>query len=646
MSNIHSQRGEMDRGRMSRGAGRPTDLPMRVADNNRMSNVYTTPKSKQPSFGKLNVPKPQSVTSERRTSFFGPRTSGASMPRNSTLAGFGGPEKIKDIRPLHDKAFVQQCIRQLHEFLTEQGYPGTLSAKTLQTPSTKEFLKMFEFIYRQLDPTFEVPTSKVEEEVPGILKSLRYPFVLSKSSMYSVGAPHTWPQVLGSLIWLIDNVKIFWSMSKQELLFSDFSEDSESIEESPEYNKVFLDYTADAYCKFMQGADTFDEEDEVFLNKLKKLYNTDEALLATMEEKHRLLSEEVERLEKESQTDRLMTKRMERMRLQSDLKRLQSYRGTLESFKANLENKVSEVNDELEATGSHLESLKHEQSELQLLLQNQKFTPADVERINREKRELQQTISTLSKSLEEAEQHKWNEETALAKVKEKAEVKLAEYHKLARKLKLIPMTAENACGYDFEMRPFECSAMVQYKTQIQMILRKLISDVEEENSRLANMKLSLEESSDQVNSNIIDKSNDLKQLREQIRKLDERLDQDMQELARAEQDWAAEVESVENHRKLLEKKVNFGYDEAVQQLKAAQQQYHLVLQETNEERRTVANNLASVFTTATNHLAMTEKCMEDLHSRAKRLCSKAVEEDGATVQSLQDSLNNLLSKDN
>lgn len=68
---------------------------------------------------------------------------------------------------------------------------------------------------------------------------------------------------------------------------------------------------------------------------------------------------------------------------------------------------------------SHLDSLKHERNELQHLLQNQKFTPADVERINREKRELQQTISSLNKSLEDAEQHKWNEEIALAKVKEK-----------------------------------------------------------------------------------------------------------------------------------------------------------------------------------------------------------------------------------
>ncbi|XP_041643741.1 kinetochore protein NDC80 homolog isoform X2 [Cheilinus undulatus] len=638
----------MERGRMSRATGRQSELPMRVQDTNRTSMVYTTPQSKQPSFGKLSIPKPQSVNSERRTSFFGGRTSGASMPRNSIMSGFGGTEKIKDARPLHDKSYVQQCIRQLHEFLTEQGYPGTLAAKTLQSPSTKEFVKMFEFIYRQLDQTFEMPNSKVEEEVPAILKALRYPFVLSKCSMYSVGAPHTWPQALGALMWLIDTVKINWSLSRQELLFSDFGEDCDNIEEGADYNKLFLDYTAETYSKFMQGDDIFHEEDQAFLNKLKKLYNVDEALLMSMEEKHRILSEEVEKLEKESQTDRLMTKRMERVKLQADLKKLQSYLSSLESFQANLENKASELKDELETTGSHLESLKHERDELQHLLANQKFTPADVERINREKRELQQTITSLSKSLEDAEQHKWNEEIALAKVNEKAELKLGEYHKLARKLKLIPQSAENACGQDFEIRPFECGpgSMVQHKTQIQMLLVKRISDVEEENSRLTNMKLSLEESSEQMDSNIMDKSNDLKQIREQIRKLDERLDSEMQELAREEQDWAQEMESVENHRKLLEKKVTYGYEEAVQQLKTAQQQYHLVLQETNEERRTVANNLTSVCDTAANHLSITEKCLEELHSRVQRACSKAVEEDEAAIQKLRETLKTFTLKAN
>ncbi len=98
--------------------------------------------------------------------------------------------------------------------------------------------------------------------------------------------------------------QINWSLSKQELLFSDFCEDSDNIEEGAEYNKVlwliqpanrtvsflfficlnqnifvfkifvpvqlFLDYTAETYCKFMQGDDTFEHEDEAFITKLSK----------------------------------------------------------------------------------------------------------------------------------------------------------------------------------------------------------------------------------------------------------------------------------------------------------------------------------------------------------------------------------------
>lgn len=66
-----------------------------------------------------------------------------------------------------------------------------------------------------------------------------------------------------------------------------------------------------------------------------------------------------------------------------------------------------------------LDGLKQERMRLQHILENQKFTPADIERINRERNELQQTVHTLNQSLEEAEQLVWNEEVNLSKTKEK-----------------------------------------------------------------------------------------------------------------------------------------------------------------------------------------------------------------------------------
>lgn len=66
-----------------------------------------------------------------------------------------------------------------------------------------------------------------------------------------------------------------------------------------------------------------------------------------------------------------------------------------------------------------LVGLKQERTRLQHILENQKFTPADIDRINRERNELQQTVHSLNRSLEEVEQLVWNEEVNLSKTKEK-----------------------------------------------------------------------------------------------------------------------------------------------------------------------------------------------------------------------------------
>ncbi|KAK6312732.1 hypothetical protein J4Q44_G00160790 [Coregonus suidteri] len=74
--------------------------------------------------------------------------------------------------------------------------------------------------------------------------------------------------------------------------------------------------------------------------------------------------------------------------------------------------------------------------------------------------------------------------------------------------------------------------------------------------------------------------------------------------------------------------------------------YHLVLQETNEERRTVVNNLASVFTTAANHLSIVEKFLEDQHKRVDRVYTEAFREDEVDIQKLKDMMESFITKAN
>ena len=58
-----------------------------------------------------------------------------------------------------------------------------------------------------VDPKYKVG-NKIEEEIPRIFKLHGYPFSISKSSMFAVGSPHTWPTLLAALTWLREQIQV------------------------------------------------------------------------------------------------------------------------------------------------------------------------------------------------------------------------------------------------------------------------------------------------------------------------------------------------------------------------------------------------------------------------------------------------------
>ncbi|XP_019520648.1 PREDICTED: kinetochore protein NDC80 homolog, partial [Hipposideros armiger] len=424
----------------------------------------------KPAFGKLNINKP---TSERKVSVYGKRTSGPGS-RNSQFGIFSCSEKIKDPRPLNDKAFIQQCIRLLCEFLTENGYAYSVSMKSLQAPSVKDFLKIFTFLYGFLCPSYEFPDTKFEEEVPRIFKGLGYPFALSKSSMYTVGAPHTWPHIVAALVWLIDCIKLHTAMKESSPLFDDGQPWGEETEDGIMYNKLFLDYTIKCYESFMTGADSFEEK--------------------------------------------------------------------LES-----------------------ETMKQENTRLQNIVDNQKYSVADIERINHERNELQQTINKLTKDLEDEQQQLWNEELKYARGKEAIETQLAEYHKLARKLKLIPKGAENSKGYDFEIKfnpEAGANCLVKYRAQV--YIETQLAEYHKLARKLKLIPKGAENSKGydfEIKFNPEAGANCLVKYRAQVYEAEEE-----------DKKCANELESLEKHKHMLESAVNEGLSEAMNELDSIQRE--------------------------------------------------------------------------
>ncbi|XP_067872804.1 kinetochore protein NDC80 homolog [Heterodontus francisci] len=590
--------------------------PHRVSETNRYGLVTPQSVSRGTRLG--------SGTSERRTSFFGRRTSSIGTFSTNLC---GGTEKIKDPRPLHDKAFVQQCIRQLCEFLGEFGYPQSISAKTLQSPSTKEFMKIFSFVYKLLDPSYQMPDSKFEDEIPRIFRSLGYPFPLSKSSMYTVGAPHTWPQILGALVWLMDNVKLMNSVDPDKILFGankDWDEEENMTADGVHNNRLFLSYTSKCYSRYLSGIDDCEDLNLENLTLLKHHFGVDEAQFEDVAAENRRLAEELEKLEKEKQNepDRVQALEKTKASLQTDQQKYMKYLEEMEQHKAVLEQRAKGIKDETESTALELDAVKEENNRLQQIYDVQEVSAVDVKKMNHEKNELHHTIISLNKSLEDAEKRMWNEEIKVTKAKEMLEVRLLDYHTMARKLKLIPKTSENARGQNFEISLLDFASgkrnLLQNTEKIKLDLMALLKQINEEIVHVKHKKMSVQEAGEQVQTMIDDKANDLKMVKEQIRKVDETIEQEKEEDNRKTTKQVKELESLENQRKRLQKHLNDELDEAIGQLKAAKYQSDEVEQKTTEAKRKVTNKLQLYLDTMSQHVSSVENYLVDYQKCAVR----------------------------
>ncbi|XP_054150111.1 kinetochore protein NDC80 homolog [Melozone crissalis] len=602
-------------------SSRQSKMALRVQDTNK-TDLQTPQLKDRSTFEKLSMSKPTSVASEGKASCLGNSASGAGGS-SSSLYGVFGTKKIKDPRPLHDKTFIQQCIQKLYEFLVENAYAHDVSVKSLQSPSVKDFLKIFTFIYKFLCPSYELPDSKFEEEIPKIFKALGYPFALSKNSMYAVGAPRTWPQIVAALIWLIDCVKLYNAIRENAPSFDDTQSWGGETDDGIVHKKLFMDYCVKCYDLSMKGRDTFEELDAEVQSKLKDLFNVDPFQMESLEAENKRLQEEIARLEKEkeSEQDRIATLRNVKSSLEADVQNYQAYFAKMKSHISILDQKLESVNDEVEAAEAEVEATKRENARLRHILDNQKYSAADIERINHERNELQQTINKLNKELQEERELMWNEEMKYARKRDAIGKQLAEYHKLARKLKLIPVSAENSKGHDFTMHvnpDLGPNFLVKYRTQIMAPLMEIINETEEEISKATQRKFTLEDTLEQVNVMLKDKKRSVKMLTEEAEELDDLYQQKLKELEEEDKKYANEWELFKKHKQLLESGVYDGLSEAATELHDIEREYQVVLQRTTEENKKIDANLSRLVETVATHIESIVKYLEEQNARIER----------------------------
>lgn len=260
-----------------------------------------------------------------------------------------------DPRNISDKAFLNNSIKILIEYLLSHNYGHQIAPKTLMHPAVKDFQNIVMFLFQQVDPNF-IATGKLEDEVVSIFKYLDYPFNIAKSHITAVGSPHAWPSLLGALMWLIELLAYDEAAGigshfngnnddGMELEAIDGEEDNEAALE-----KAFLKYLASSYQLYLMGQDNeFNELESSFVGVFENKNESIRLQIEALEAANESLDAEIEEVEK--RRSYLPVLERKRNDYAKDLTKFEGLIEKLEEHRGQLQSKTDARKAELEKLG-------------------------------------------------------------------------------------------------------------------------------------------------------------------------------------------------------------------------------------------------------------------------------------------------------
>ncbi|KAL6425174.1 hypothetical protein ACFW04_009437 [Cataglyphis niger] len=151
---------------------------------------------------------PSSVRSEGHHTVL-PIGRSPSGDRNASNAK--GPRK--DTRPLGDKSYQMELLNKIDHFFHLNQRSNMLNSNGSLKPITLNiFVDVSNFLLKFLDVKIdikqEITTKTYIEEIPKYAKKVHYPGILSKSWLKTANVPHSWPNVLGWIGWLVEACQV------------------------------------------------------------------------------------------------------------------------------------------------------------------------------------------------------------------------------------------------------------------------------------------------------------------------------------------------------------------------------------------------------------------------------------------------------
>jgi len=363
----------------------------------------------------------------------------------------------RDPRPLRDRSFQARISQELLEYLTHNNFElemkHSLGQNTLRSPTQKDFNYIFQWLYHRIDPGYRFQKA-MDAEVPPILKQLRYPYEkgITKSQIAAVGGQN-WPTFLGMLHWLMEIAQMM-----DRYVLGEYDEACAEMGVDVSGDRIIFRFLTGAYHDWLQGGEEEDDDAagqrlvphielmaQEFENGNEKYVNE----MASLDAENRSLRDQIEELEKNAPD---MAKLDKQFRILEDDKRkfedyIQNVQGKIENY----DSRINFLEEDIKTTESELQTAEEERAGLQASVDQQGLTIQDIDRMNTERDRLQKSLDDTINRLEETHARVMAKESEASGQLEDLEELVKAYNTLGYQTSLIPSTAVNANGQEYEL---------------------------------------------------------------------------------------------------------------------------------------------------------------------------------------------------
>ena len=363
----------------------------------------------------------------------------------------------RDPRPLKDRSYQAKIGQELLDYLTHNNFEldmkHSLGQNTLKSPTQKDFNFIFQWLYHRIDPAYHFQKN-IDSEVPPILKQLRYPYEksITKSQIAAVGGQN-WSTFLGMLHWMMQLAQM---LDRYEAGEYDDACAEAGVDVSGD--RIIFRFLSGAYRDWLQVEDGDDEDDAD-----KLLIPHVEAMAADFERGNARYAEEMKILEAENaalkaQIDEAEKGAPDLAKLEKHFQILEDDKRKFEEYNANVEGKVEKYEhririlaDEIERTEAELREAEQEKADLQGSVDRQGITVQDIDRMNSERERLAKGVEATAMRLEEIKRKVAEKELEAGRKLEDLEHAVERYNSLCYQIGLIPASASNAKGGEYEL---------------------------------------------------------------------------------------------------------------------------------------------------------------------------------------------------